>query len=101
MQTIKQKIIDSFELGGMSTEKTTELTERLGKLIFQAVLVRALPLLSEEDMAEYEKMVNSKKGGEVIFEFLGEKVPDLENIIKEEIENLRAELAGEFAEMGV
>jgi hypothetical protein len=75
--------------------------DRLGKLIFQAVLVRVLPILSEQDLAEYEKIVDSKEGGEVIFKFLGEKIPDFEKIIMEEAESLRAELAGEFKEAGI
>lgn len=101
MTTIKQTIVDLFELDKMAPEKAAEMIERLGKLVFQAVLIRALPLLSEEDMTAYEKIVDSNEGGEVLFKFLGEKVPDFENIAKEEAENLRAELAGEFAEAGV
>jgi len=101
MSTIKQTIMDLFELDKMAPEKAAETVDRLGKLIFQAVLVRVLPILSEQDLAEYEKIVDSKEGGEVIFKFLGEKIPDFENIIMEEAESLRAELAGEFKEAGM
>jgi hypothetical protein len=85
----------------MAPEKAAEMANRLGTLVFQAVLVRVLPLLSEKDMAEYEKIVSSEEGGEAIFKFLGEKVPDFENIIMEESESLRAELAGEFKSAGL
>jgi hypothetical protein len=101
MSTIKQTITDLFELDKMAPEKAAETVDRLGKLIFQAVLVRVLPILSEQDMAEYEKIVDSKEGGEAIFKFLGEKIPDFEKIIMEEAESLRAELAGEFKEAGM
>jgi hypothetical protein len=101
MSTIKQTIADLFELDKMAPEKAAEMANRLGKLVFQAVLVRVLPMLSEQDLAAYEKIVDSKEGGEVIFKFLGEKVPDFENIILEEAESLRAELAGEFKKAGV
>jgi len=101
MSTIKQTITDLFELDKMAPEKAAETVDRLGKLIFQAVLVRVLPILSEQDLAEYEKIVDSKEGGEVIFKFLGEKIPDFEKIIMEEAESLRAELAGEFKEAGI
>jgi len=63
--------------------------------------VRVLPLLSEQDLTEYERIVDSQEGGESIFKFLGEKIPDLEKIIAEESENLRADLAGEFADVGL
>ena len=55
MTTIKQSIIDLFELDKMEPEKATEMVDRLAKLVFQAVLVRTLPLLSEEDFDKYEK----------------------------------------------
>ena len=101
MSTIKETIVDLFELDKMEPAKAAEMVDRLGKLVLQATLVRALPLLSEEDMSEYERIVSSQEGGEILFKFLGEKVPDLENIINEEAELLRAELAGEFAEAGI
>ena len=49
MATIKQTIVDLFELDKMAPEKAAEMIERLSKLVFQSVLVRSLPLLSEED----------------------------------------------------
>lgn len=101
MNTIKKTIVELFELDKMSPEKSAEMTNRMGKLVFQAVLVHVLPLLSEEDLTEYEKIVDSKEGGEAVFNFLAEKVPNFENIITEEAEALRAELAGEFKEAGI
>ena len=98
MSTVKQTIVDLFELDKMTPEKAEEMVNRLGKLVFQAVLLRALPLLSEADMTEYEKITDSNENGETIFKFLNEKVPGFENIVKEEAEVLRAELAGEFKE---
>lgn len=95
MSTIKETLMDLFELDKMPPEKAVEVIERLSKLIFQAVLVRVLPLLSEEDLAEYEKLVDSQQEGDELFKFLSQKVEGFENIIKEEAENLHTELAGE------
>ena len=101
MSTIKQTIIDLFDLEKMEPVKAAEMVDRLGKLVFQAVLVRALPLLSEEDIIEYDKIIAKKESGEVIFRFLGEKIPNFENMIMEESEVLRAELSKEFKEAGI
>jgi len=101
MSTIKKTIEDLFELDKMAPEKATEMVERLGRMIFQAVLVRVLPLLSEQDMTEYERIVNSQEGGDAVFKFLGEKIPDFEKIIMEEAEALRQELSGEFKSAGI
>jgi hypothetical protein len=101
MSTIKETIEDLFELDKMPPEKAAEMVNRLGTLVFQAVLVRALPMLSETDLTEYERIIEAKEGGDILFKFLSEKVPDFENIITEEAELLRAELAGEFKEVGI
>ncbi len=98
---IKESLIDLFELDKLPPGKMLETVKRLSKLVFQAVLVRVLPMLSEEELTEYEKIVDSKADGDVLFKFLGEKVPGFEEIIKEEAEDLRAELAGEFKEAGI
>ena len=96
MSTIKENLVEMFELDKLPPEKALEMIDRLSKLVFQAVLVRALPLLSEEDFNEYERIIDTNEGGEVLFKFLGQKVPDFENMVKEETENLKKELAGEF-----
>ena len=101
MSTAKETIIDLFELDKLPPEKATEMVNRLGKLVFQAVLVRILPTLSESDLDEYEKIVDIEDGGAKIFSFLTEKVPDFDKIITEEAEILRKDLAGEFASAGI
>ncbi len=95
MNTIKQKLIDLFGLDKMVPKKATEMLERLSRLVFQEVLVRALPLLKKEDLSEYERIVYAQENGEILFKFLSEKIFDLNKIIDEEIENLRAEMAVE------
>lgn len=96
MSKINQTIADLFEIDKMPKEKADEMILRLGKLIFQSVLARVLPFLSEENMTEYEKIIASQGDGEEILRFLSEKVPNFENIVKEEAESTRKELAKEF-----
>ncbi|MCE9585679.1 DUF5663 domain-containing protein [Candidatus Nomurabacteria bacterium] len=96
MTTIKETLIDLFKLDKMPENKSEQVLERLAKLVFQGVLLKALPILSEADLQEYEKIVDEKQNPEFLFHFLNEKVPNFENMIKEEAEILRAEFAGEI-----
>lgn len=96
MSTIKENLFDLFGLDKMPPEKGLEMLNRLSKLVFQSVLVRVLPTLSEEDLNQYEKIVEGEEDGDVLFNFLREKVPDFEKIVNEEAEALRVELAGEL-----
>lgn len=101
MNTIKQSIMDMFELDKMEPTKALEMVERLSRLIFQATLVRVLPLLNEEETKEYEKIVENAEGPEILLKFLEEKVSSFGEIFEEEAEGLRDELAGEFKEAGI
>jgi hypothetical protein len=97
MATIKETLFDLFQIDKMPPEKGTEMLDRLAKLVFQSVLVRVLPMLSEEDLTQYEKLVDSKEeDGNALFVFLSEKVPEFDKIIAEEAETLRKELSGEL-----
>jgi hypothetical protein len=97
MNEIKKDLFELFELDKMPIEKAEETLNRLSGLVFQSVLMRSLPFLSEEDLAQYEKIVDSKeKDGADLFKFLGEKVPEFNKIILEETGSLRRELAGEL-----
>jgi len=100
MDKIKKDLFDLFQIDKLPIEKGIETLERLAKLVFQAVLVRTLPLLSEEELTEYEKIAGEGEV-DVLLKFLTEKVPEFEEIIMEEAENLRAELAGEFETVGI
>lgn len=101
MRTIKEDLIDLFELEKLAPEKSAEMVDRLAKLVFQSVLVRVLPMLSEEDLTSYEKLVDSGQGGDVIFKFLSEKIENLGEIVKEEAEDLHADLTEDFEKVGI
>lgn len=98
MNTIKKDLFDLFQIDKMPPEKGAEMLDRLAKLVFQAVLVRALPMLSEEDLTAYEKIVSGNEGGDILFQFLSEKVPEFNKIITEEIGVLRREVADKIEE---
>jgi len=97
MDSIKKDLFDIFQIDKMPAEKGMEVLDRLAKLVFQGVLVRVLPLLSEQDLSEYEKIVSSpESGGDVLYNFLNEKVPEFNRIVEEEAEILKNELANKM-----
>ena len=91
MQEIRNSIIKLFNIGNLPPEKQEETITRIGNIIFQAVLVRVLPSLSEENLAGYEKLVDGNPEPDVLFNFFFEKVPDFLQIVTEESENFRKE----------
>jgi hypothetical protein len=101
MDNIKKDLFELFELDKVEPEKAIEMINRLAKLVFQAVLVRVLPLLSEEDLTEYEKIVEGQQGADVLFKFFTEKISDFDSIVREESENLRIEMSKDMTQVGL
>lgn len=91
---INQNIISLFGIDKMPEEKQEEMINRIGKIIFQSVLIRVLPLLGEEDVAEYEKLVEKETMPDDILDFFFKKVPSFFEIIVEESEKLKKETEG-------
>lgn len=90
---IKKDLFDLFQLDKMSPEKAEETLNRLSKLIFQAILVRVLPTFTEEQLKEYDEIINNEKNNaDELFIFLRNNTEDFDKVIKEEAENLRQEL---------
>ncbi len=92
---IRQNIIELFEIDKLPVEKQEETIDRIGKIIFQAVLVRVLPTLPEADLNEYEKMIEGGVAPDTLMDFFFAKVPNFLQIVAEESENFRKE-AGEI-----
>ena len=88
---INKNVISMFGIDKMPEEKQEEMINRIGKIIFQSVLIKVLPLLSKEDMAEYEKLVEKETMPDDILDFFFKKVPSFFEIIVEESEKIRKE----------
>lgn len=91
---VRQNIIDLFEIDKMPEDKQEEMLEKIGGIIFKATLMRILPMMPEEDLEEYNRMMDENASPEKVFDFLFEKVPNFFGIIAEESEAFRKE-AGE------
>lgn len=98
---IKNTIIELFDLEKMGPEKAGEMVDRLGKLIIQTSLARVLPNFSDEEMDEYDALIDGEGGWPAAYEYILKKEPKFNDILEEEAEILRANLAGEFEESGL
>ncbi|KKQ88026.1 MAG: hypothetical protein UT09_C0005G0008 [Parcubacteria group bacterium GW2011_GWF2_38_8] len=90
---IRKNIIELFEIEKLPEEKREEAITRIGNIIFQSVLIKALPALNEKELVEYEKMVDNQVDADVFLDFLFEKIPNFLQIVAEESENFRKESA--------
>ena len=51
---LSKDIIKEWGLGTLPEAKQLEIVERMGRLLYQALLVRALDILSEKEQVEFD-----------------------------------------------
>jgi predicted transposase YdaD len=95
-----KNIIEILGIDKLPTDKQKEAMERLGGIVYQEVMLRALETMTEEDKDAFEKMIETNPDPEAMFTYLGTKVPNLNEIVSEEAESLRAEAAEIIGDLG-
>jgi hypothetical protein len=91
---LQQNIIKDLGLDGLPEEEQKEAFLKIGEIIFSGVLSRVLDELSDEEAAEFEKIISETPDDEEkIMGFMREKVPTLDDIVKEEIAKFKKESA--------
>lgn len=90
-QDILQKdLIAELGLEALPQDKKEKLILRIGQLVHQNVILRILGELSETDKDEFEKVL-AENDEEKTLAFLQSKIPNLEEMVKEEIIKFKQE----------
>lgn len=97
---INENIIKTLGIDVLPVEKQKEAMERLGAIVYQEVMLRVLDIMSEEDKDAFESLIEKNPDPEIMFGFLSEKVPTIDQIVAEEAEKLRAESAEIMSQIG-
>jgi pheromone shutdown protein TraB len=91
--TLSKDIIKEWGLGTLPNDKQLEMVERIGRIIYQAVLVRSLDILSEKDQNEFDDLLDQDTTTpDDVLAFLQRKIPTFEQIMLEERRNIREDL---------
>ena len=97
---INKNIVLTLGINNLPVEQQKEAMERLGAIVYQEVMLRVLDILTDEDKDEFEKLIEKNPEPESLFEFLSEKLPNFEEIVKEEAERIRGESAEIMSDIG-
>lgn len=91
-------LIEELGLQNAPEEKQKEILDRAGKLVMGNMMLKVIPMLSEEDQKELERLLDGVEKGTSnetqLWGFLSYKINDLDQILKEEVEKIRNELIG-------
>ena len=93
-ETIKQRMIQSLGLGALPPAEQDEALNRVGRILFQAVLMRAAEDLEESKQEELSRLLGADQPDpQQLMAFLQTNVPDFETIMREEVARFKEESA--------
>ena len=93
MNPLSKDVITEWGLGDLPQEEQIDMVDRIGRLIYQAVLVRSLDILSEVEQEEFDLLLDEDTSTpEDVVIFLERKIPTFKLLLKEEIGKLKADI---------
>lgn len=93
MATILQEnIIKNLGLDSLPEKEQEEALQSIGRIIFQSVLIRVMEELDDKGKDEFEKILSEKPNDEsAILGFLQTKIPNLDEIVNNEVSKFKQE----------
>ena len=89
---LKQNIVKDLGLDTLPVEKQEEVLLRVGKIVFQNVIMRVLDELNEKDKSEFDKLLSERPDDEeAILSFLQSHISNIDGIVEEEITKFKEE----------
>ncbi|MSU45428.1 MAG: hypothetical protein EXS47_02250 [Candidatus Zambryskibacteria bacterium] len=92
-ELISKEIIDYCKIGSLPKEDQVEMIERFGRIIYQAILVKSLDILSEKEQTSLDLLLDEDKTTtNDVLNFLKLKIPTFDILLEDERMNLKDDL---------
>lgn len=89
-ELLQKDLLKELGLENLPAGDKLNFLEEMGKVVMQGIWLRILENLSEEDQDEFDAFLATNTDDEAIMAFLTKKIPNLEDLIKEEVANYKA-----------
>ena len=90
---LSKDMVAEWGLGALPEIKQVEMVDRIGRLLYQAILVRSLDILSEKEQTEFDSLLDEDTTTpQEVLQFLASKIPTFDEMRKEEVEKLKEDL---------
>ncbi len=98
IDTFKQKITADFGLEKMDGETQEKMIERIGNMLFEAVVERSIDEMDDSARTDFEELMgNVGKDYRQVVSFLNSRVKNFQSIVSSEMANLKRTTSGIFA----
>jgi hypothetical protein len=93
-----KKIVKDFGLESMDSREQEKMIEKIGNLLFESVVERAVDIMDDKSMAEFENTLNNAGSDyQKIVSFLKSEVSGFDKIVSEEMSRLKRATSEIFA----
>lgn len=90
---LSKDIIKEWGLESLPEAKQVEMVDRIGRIMYQAILVRALDILSEKEQTEFDLLLDEDTTTpQDVLAFLQKKIPTFDQLVEEERKSLKEDL---------
>jgi len=97
-EELNKRIAKDFGLQGMGPEDQQRMIEKIGNLLFESVVERAVDEMDEEAMGDFDAVLTEHgQDFQEILSFLKSRTPGFDKIVAEEMARLKHATSGIFA----
>ncbi|MFA6269756.1 MAG: hypothetical protein WC657_00930 [Candidatus Paceibacterota bacterium] len=97
-EEFNKKIIEDFGLSSMDSREQERMIEKIGNLLFESVVERAVDVMDENTMNDFDEAVgNAGSDYQKIIGFLKSRVSGFDTIVSQELSRLKRATSGIFA----
>ena len=86
-----QKILDELGMGNLPEEEKQAMMERIGKILYQAVMLRVMDIMTDAQAGQFDKAIGENTNPEYILNYLRTQIPNFQQIVDEEALKFKAE----------
>ncbi len=90
---LSKDVVKEWGLQNLAQDKQQEMVERIGRILYQAMLVRSLDILSEKEQTELDVILDQDATTpDDVLGFLQKKIPTFEKMLMEERKSLKEDI---------
>src|SRR3989344_4676425 len=94
----KKQIANDFGLQNMPREEQEKFIERIGNMLFEAVVERSIDSMDEKTANDFETLIGTVSGDyDKVITFLKSNIPAFQEIVSDEMSRLKRTTSGIFA----
>ena len=99
-EILKKDLIKELGLDKLTGEQQEEIFGQIGTVLLEGIMSRAISMLSGAEKDELNKITDEENSAGKMLGFLKEKIPNFEDIVKEEIAVLKQDSFDVMSKIG-